>query len=515
MRTWCILSLAIVATSTLAEAKPKPGQAPAELLVSVAIGPASTLKGLGAFADSFKPGSSAQLNDQAIREGLSAAVGATSLAGLDAAAGQYLLICDAKGSTAFALVAKVSDAKALSASAGGAHVMVNAGWAAVGPKPLLEQIGPYALASIAAQPPPAAPSATVYAPNVMARYKTVIADFRKQMLAGMAMVGGSMGQMMETYVDGMLSAFGDTEKLVATLDASAALVSLDLALTPRTGSRLARFVAIQRPSDYALLGKLPPVTPTMLFAGHFETGPYHEGLIDMMSAIYGSATGSDLRTAMAAVFKAATGDVALAMTMTPGTRMAMTQLFGVTDTAAADKAIVHLLDLFKTGRTITMMNMTSTIKSNSKTTVHDGVTLRSYDTTYDMSKMPPMQRQAMDSMFPAGGISARIAAFDKVGIVTSTSDSAVDANRAIDAARGKGTRFAPSRGTADLLAASRDRKESLVIIMDIAGLMAGFTGRPAAGAEPVVASLGFADRNAHFRIALPASTMRAVGGGKP
>ena len=501
--------------SGLAEAKPNPGQPPPELLVSVAIGPASTLKGLGAFADTFKPGASAQLTDDTIRQGLSEAVGAALLDGLDPAGWQYLLIADVKGSTQFALVAKVTDAKALSASARAAHVMINGSWAAIGPKPLLERIGPYALATFSAQPPQSGPSATVYAPNVMTRYKAEVEKFRQQTLASMAMMGGSMSQMMESYVDGLLSAFGDTDKLVATVDASSAAVSIDLALAPRAGSRLAKFVAAQRPSDYALLGKMPPVTPTFLFAGHFETGPYHDGMIEMVSSIYGSTTGADLRAAMSAIFKATTGDIVFAMTLVPGTRMALTQLFGLADTAAADKAILRLLDLFKSGRTITTMNMTSTITSNAKTTTHDGVTLRSYDTTYDLSKMPAMQRQAMESMFPAGGVSARIATFDKVGLVTSTTDSAVDANRAIDAARGKGSRFTPSKATAELLAASRDRKESLVIIMDIAGFMAGITGRSAAGADPIVASLGFADRKAHFRIALPVSTMRALGGGKP
>ena len=62
---------------------------------------------------------------------------------------------------------------------------------------------------------------------------------------------------------------------------------------------------------------------------------------------------------------------------------------------------------------------------------------------------------------------------------------------------------------------ARDRKESLVILMDLAGVMAGITGRASTGADPMVISLGFADRSAHFRIAAPAATMRAVGGANP
>src|SRR5262249_54139548 len=156
-----------------------------------------------------------------------------------------------------------------------------------------------------------------------------------------------MEAAMEGYIDGMLSAFGDTDKLVATLDASPTLASLDLALQPRAGTRLAKFVAVQRPSDYALLGKLPPVNPTFLVAGHFEGGPYHDGLLDMVSSIYGGTSGADLRSAMSDVFKVTTGDIAMAMSLTLGSRMTLTHLFGLADTAAGDKAIGRLLELFK------------------------------------------------------------------------------------------------------------------------------------------------------------------------
>ncbi|HWU90055.1 MAG TPA: hypothetical protein VN253_22485, partial [Kofleriaceae bacterium] len=80
---------------------------------------------------------------------------------------------------------------------------------------------------------------------------------------------------------------------------------------------------------------------------------------------------------------------------------------------------------------------------------------------------------------------------------------------AIDAARGKGKRLAPPAPVADFLAASRTRKESVAMVMDLGALAGLGTGRA------VMMSLGFADKNAHLRITLPAATLRGFAGGRP
>ena len=112
-----------------------------------------------------------------------------------------------------------------------------------------------------------------------------------------------------------------------------------------------------------------------------------------------------------------TGDIVAAMRFAPGTSMAFTQVSGLSDTKAADKAIASMLELFKTGRTVDAMGMSTTIKANPGTTAHDGFTLRSYDTMYDLSKLPPAQRQTMAAMFPGTQTRAQIANFDALGMV--------------------------------------------------------------------------------------------------
>jgi hypothetical protein len=515
MRTWYLLvGLVVVAMSGPAEAKPKADRAPADLMVSVALGPAATLRGMQAYIESIEPGAGAQLTDQVMRSGLAQAIGASSLDGVDPAAWLHVLVADGKN---LALLAKVADAKVLTTSARANHVMVAGEWAVIGPRPLVQKIGPYALTTIATQPPPTAPTATIYVSHVLARYKAPLDQFRRQLASGMAQAGaGGVGPLFEAYYDGLMSAVRDTERLIVTFDATAALASIDLALVPRPGSRLARFVAAQQPSDYALLDKLPAGNATFLLGGRFETGPYRDGMLDLMAAMYGTSSGADLRAALGAVFKATTGEVAMAMSMpmSPGAGLAMTQLFGLADPAAADKAIVRALDLFKAGRTMSIAGISTTTKSHPATTVHDGVTLRRYDTTHDVSKAPAAQRAAMEAMVKGMAASARIATFDSLGLIAVAPDSAAEAHRMIDAARGKGSRFIATPATADLIAGSRSRKDSMVIVLDLGALVSAMTGGKV-GVQPVVMSIGFADRNAHFRVAAPAASVRAIKSAKP
>ena len=81
--------------------------------------------------------------------------------------------------------------------------------------------------------------------------------------------------------------------------------------------------------------------------------------------------------------------------------------------------------------------------------------------------------------------------------------------RSIDAARGKIPHFAAGQILGELIAASRARKDSVLAMMDLGGILGMITGAKVADL-PVLMSLGFADRNAHIGIALPASTLRGA-----
>ena len=506
----CLVAALAVAWSGPAAAQ-KVAQPP-ELLMSVGIGPDNTLDSLRAFANTLQPGVGIMMAGPMLRKQIAGMVGAGSLDGLDEKATTYVLAVDGgpalKGA---AVVGKVTDEKLLAQSAGIAHVVKKNGWAVVGTKLLAEKVAPFAFGTLAPQPTIAGPPvATVYTSNLVQRYKTDIENARQQLVNGLGSADSPQASgLMQAYFDGLLSALTDSDRVIVTFEITKDVAAVDLALVPKAGSRLGKFVALQQPADYALLGKLPATQAPVLAAGRIDGGPYRNGMLDMVAQIYGQATPKDVIAALGTIMKAATGDFAMTMQMAGGQGMSVTQLFGVADMKAADKAIGVLLDGFRTPRANTMMGMTTTVTTNPKATAHDGVTLRGYEVVYDFSKAPPTTRDAMQKMIPKGGLSARGGTFDQLGVVAMSGDGAAGAAAAIDAARGKGKRLVPPALVADFLAASRARKESAAMVMDLGALAGLPTGRT------VMLSFGFADKNAHLRLTLPAATIRGLAGGRP
>ncbi len=509
MRASSILG-GLVAALALAWSGPAAAQVkqPPELLLSVGIGPDSTLDSLRAFANGMQPGAGLMMTNAILRRQIAGMVTATSLEGLDENAAIYVLAVDGgpalKGA---AVVGRIADDAKLTQNASPAHLVKKKGWAVIGPKLVAEKVAPFALGSLAGQAIAGPPVATVYTANLMTRYKTEIEDARQKRVSGLGpAAGGQMTAVMQSYVDGLISALGDSDRVIVTFDVTKDVAAVDLALVPKNGTRLAKFIGLQRPSDYALIGKLPATQAPILLAGHLDAGPYRAGLIDVALQMYGPGTPASVATALGAVFKAATGDFAMAMQMMGPRGMEMTQLYGVTDARTADKALGQLFDGFKKPLSSSTMGMTITQTLNPRPMVHDGITVRTVDATYDLSKMAPDARAAMEKMFPKAGMATRAAAFGKLGVVSGSADPGAAA-AAIDAARGKGKSYVPPAQVADFLAGSRTRKESVAMMMDLGATMGMGTGRL------LMLSMGFADKRAHFRLTLPAATVRGLAAG--
>jgi hypothetical protein len=438
---WLALALALAGSgSAAAQVKQPP-----ELLLSVGIGPDSTLDSLRAFANGMQPGAGLMMTNAMLRRQIASMVTATSLEGLDENAAIYVLAVDGgpalKGAV---VVGRIADDARLTQSVSPAHLVKKKGWAVIGPKLVAEKVAPFALGGLAGQAISGPPVATIYTANLMTRYKTEIQDSRKKLLDGMGPASsGQMTAVMQAYLDGLISALTDSDRVVVTFDITKDIAAIDLALVPKNGTRLAKFVALQRPADYALVGKMPPTQgAAALVAGRFDTGPYRAGMLEAMAHLYGPGASGSLAAALGAIFKATTGDFAMTMQMMAGKGMEMTQLFGVTNLKTADKAIGQALDAFTKPQSVTINGLTATYVANPKPITHDGVTLRGLDTTYDFSKAPPDTRALMEKMYPKTNMTARVATFDQLGVVAMSSDGGAIATTAIDAARGRGK---PSR----------------------------------------------------------------------
>jgi hypothetical protein len=479
--------------------------------MSVGIGPDNTLDSLRAFANTMQPGAGLVMTNAMLRRQIAGMVTATSLDGLDGNGTIYVLAVD--GGPALkgvAVVGRIADDVKLKQSVSPAHLVKKNAWAVIGPKLVAEKVAPFAFGSLAGQAISGPPVATIYTANLMTRYKAELADARKTMLASLGPAsGGQMAGMMQSYFDGLLSALADSDRVIVTFDITKDVAAVDLAFVPKNGTRLAKFVTLQQPADYALVGKLPTTSAApAVVAGRLDAGPYRAGLLDMTATMFGS--GTPIAPALGAMFKAATGDFAMTMQLIGPKGAEITQLFGIANPRTADAAMGRLFNAFKKPVTTTMMGLTSTHTLNPRPAAHDGVAIRGVDVRYDLSKATPDARAAMEKMISKNGAALRAATFDKLGLVVSSADGATSVTAAIDAARGKGKRYAPTAQVAGFLAGSRARKESVALVIDLGGAMGmGASGRV------VMMSMGFADRRAHLRLALPAATIRGLASGTP
>ncbi|MCE9574945.1 MAG: hypothetical protein K8W52_17480 [Deltaproteobacteria bacterium] len=487
-----------------AAAKGNTAKPPAELLVSVSRGPATGLDGLRAFANEIKPGAGMMISDTMIDSSIAPMIGATSLAGLDRASASYLLYVDGNGVKGLAYVGKVADDTAFTNAVGQAFVVKKNGWAVFGAKPVVDKVSAYALSTLVAQPNVTAPVATAYVPNVLARYKAQIAVMRTQALAGLTSDGVAT-EFKTKYVDGILSTLGQTDQLTFAFDASKDGSEFDIALRPKAGSTLAKFVAAQKPSDYALVNQLPDLAAPMLIAGHLEAGPYRQDLLQMVG-VAGSMP-KEVIDLYKTVLQASSGDAALVMGFAKGKGMSMTGVFAMTNPKAADAAIARIMGLLAKGLTMTTMGMTQTLTAVAGPTVHDGVTVRGYDTTMDLSKAPPAMRASSQLINPSGTARSELAVVDKLYLVAMGSDADAQIGRAIDIAHGKGVRAAMPKPLAAMLASSQARKDSGAMMFDFAAL-AALTGTPAKMTGQVLMTFGVVDRAAHFRVRMPSSMFK-------
>ncbi|HEY4243850.1 MAG TPA: hypothetical protein VGM88_28750 [Kofleriaceae bacterium] len=516
------LVVGLVVSVGTAQAAPKAVKPPPDLLVSIAVGGDASLDGVRAFANAVKPGAGLMLSGGMLRGQLAQMIGATGLDGFDPNAGITLLISDTPaasgGAIGFAVLGKISDDKEFASHTGVAFSMVKDHWALLGPKETVAKLAPFALAQLAGQPAPVVPTATAYVPNVLARYKPQIDAARAAIHAQLTKTSPGSPTFVDVYADGLFSVLADADRAVIALDLGKDLGAIDMALVPRAGTRLAQFVALQRPSDYGLVAKLPPGAPPMLFAGHFDSGPYHAGMLEALTNLYGGGSGATpLVGALEAAMKAANGELAMSVTMKPGTGMAFVEIAGITDERAAAAAFDKMFAALRSGYSYDHLGIKTTIAAIPPI-AYDGISVSGISTKFDTTKATPAQAAAMAAMAPTGTHDSRIAVLDHLMVAASGSDAQM--TQAIDAIRGKAA-YKPAPQIATLLAWSRAHKDSIAMVMDMGGL-AGMMGGPP---NPMMAKLGAmlftvgaADGNAHVRFVLPTASVAAmagIGAGKP
>ena len=483
---------------------------PAELLASLSAGPAKARDDLRAFliaADVAEP------TDDLLPGALLPMLGVRSLDGVDLASEVHVLVADLDGTRSSVLLARVSDAKQLANGLATGEVMLGAGWAAIGPRPLLDRIGRYALDTVAAQRPPAALTITVYLQQVLARSGPRLRDLGGGVMTAVAQSWGPRGaQLVGGGLDWLGSLAADVDQLVVALDATPETGSLDITLRPRSQSKLMQFVLAQRPTDYALLERLPATTAPLVLAGTLDSGPYRASYHALMWVFYGMSINRSGLDAAERLSKASSGTFAIAMQLEPGASVRTTGLFGLSEPQSAGRALARIIDFLAQDRTFDAAGMSVTIKRHPGSATHDRVALRGFDTTVSFPKQLPSVRGQLEELVPVR-FGTELATFDAIEMRVMATDSLAEARRAIDAARGK-AHFTAAPLLARSLGASRARKDSAAIIFDPAVALAEDTGRTSPS-RPMLITFGFADRNAHVRVELQPATLRTLVRGEP
>jgi hypothetical protein len=471
------------------------------------------LAGLRGFVDAVKPGASAMIDGAAAEGAIARAAGMASLDGLDLAAPLVVVIAERPLAGSIVL-GKVADARRLEASRGAGVVSAKDGWAAIGPADAVRGIEPWARAELLG-PPPTLVEAVAYVQPLISRHGAEIGMARSAMAMTTAQ-SPQMAKLFGLYLDGFASLGADSDRVVVSLTADASHAELAFGLIARPGTQLASFAALQRPSDFALLGVLPVDAPgAMQFVGRFALGPYRAAMLRLVPTTMNLGdVAAQWTKAFEGLADLATGEVAGVGSMSSG-GMAMTQILPVSDATKAERLVRETLTATGKDRVIDSMGIKMTQSGLLDVGSHGGRPIHAVETSVDLASLAPEQRPVMERMYK---VPQRLnVGFGSKAIVVSMGDLA-GLGRALDAVDGKGARKAVSPATQALLDDAKKRGESFVGLVDIAAMMADImaasTGGPPSAdrvtSPGLVFAFGGGDGAARLRIRVMADGLRAA-----
>lgn len=487
------------------EAKNLP-PAPADVIATVTFAHAATFAGhLGKYVDKVAPGMGARVDGAMLTQGFASMTNAGSLEGIDLDKPVRLIVLDPKKHPQgpIVLLASFADVEKLKKGAGqSAKVEAQNGRALVGGEAEIAAVKTWAFDSLAGQAAPEAPSAEIWIDRVMIAYRADIENFAKQMAA--MNLGATIQAVLKGEIEVLLAVGEQSERMYLSIEAADDDCALDVALAPKAGTALARFVAAQKPFDAKLLTGMPPTDhPAMVMIGHTELGELSEPMYRWIGPILAQVADKPFDDAFHKLWqdwlKLFTGDFA-AISWLDGGATAMNEIIGVTDGKAAQKAVQEFLGGLKTPKKVSFMGIDMTFSGGFGTAQHGDASIDTVGVAIDTTSMPALQQDMMKRMYP-DGMKMAYAGWAKTFGITIGPKSADQIKALVDSA-GKPTTLSPFAQAA--VDASAKRKESMVMVMNLAAMMAPFAAAPPAQSG-MTWTLGFADGRAALRMDLPAA----------
>jgi hypothetical protein len=518
-------ALALAAVISLAgceKSKPKipddPQPRPAALIATVAVPNASAFLPLQGVIAAVNKSAALAADPTIVTMTATSGVGAGSLEALDPDAPMYALWLDTGTIRGLAIVGKLKpDADDALAKLKPAESMDKNGWIVVAQsKEILALVAPYALTTVVATPPDH-PTGTIYMPNVVARYSDKITAWRNSAIRYLSHGSPLDAAAAAGYVDGLVGAIHDTDEMRVVLEPDKDRASIDVTLVPKAQTRLAGFVAAQKPSDFSIAGKLPDKIAPTTVAGRLVLGPYLDPFVHWLTDLYGATFGKDLQAPYAAIIKAMTGELAVS-TGLDGTAVVMYFVSALADQPAAETALSTVYPLFKTatptpptgklappaGKTLPPAGKTGTTTVGAAKVTYtsapdvkvDDVTVHVEETTVEKPLGP-----RFPGMTSTVRWAAAVAVFDNLLVVCGSNNQVADASRGIQVARGKAPGYVAPPELAAEITAAKNRHDSLV---------GAFDASAAGGKGVATATVGFADARIHVRVTVPTSVVRSL-----
>jgi hypothetical protein len=481
--------LAVAATPVSAAPQNQP-QRPLEVIAVASRSSPAAWSGLNAYVAAF--GVPAGTLEGQMWKAVMTGLGVDALEGLDSGP-VYAIYVDDGQTRGLVIVTRVRDMAQLAAGSPSLAIEPRGKWVTIGAKPLVDLVSSWAMWTLVASSPKPGVQVTVYPGALLARYQNELAVARTS-FAQMPMATAIVGTF-----DAALAVIGEAERVQLTLDAKADRGWVDLAVIPRAGTVLAKWVDEQAPSDYAMASSVP--AGMVLLAGRLTLGPYRDGFFALAKQFYSALAGPDIMSATEALMAAATGEFAVSGDFVPGSPMRFSELFGLNDGKAGKAAIDSIVQAMANAHKLSVGGIETTYTLGPDTT-YAGVVVHEVDSVVDTSKLAGTQKASVESMIPGGKAVTLWAARDRVAVMTSGSD----ASRVIDLLAGTTPKTKLSGPAAALVDASRQRRDSIVAVVHLDRFVPGVTP----GAADIVTTLGFSTHAMRLHVDLPASLFAAI-----
>jgi hypothetical protein len=474
-----------------------PQDAPDSLLgMVVATHPVGQLRALAELFDAVQPGTGAALDANLILQQLTSEWGGLPAEAFDLEKPLYLLMVDGEVSPTV-LVAAVADRDAIAGALPETAAMrMHRGYAAIGAPQALEQVAGYALTRLRDEPPPPALTFVVRLEQIMKRHGDTFTASLRMLSASMPDPSGQ--KLLDAYISLIEAMMQQSRSMRIALEPSAAGLTVNMVLDALPDTTMAAFAQAQAPSDYALVRETVTGQDDFFIGGRLDYGTIPHVFDQLWTAILAtspddSGTTTALSESMRRWLEVIRDEFAMSGRFDDKERASMRLRARIADAAAAQALVKEWHELIK--RTPAAFKYR---KPRVQTVRVQGVQV--HVMTAEFAGATPEEQEMMEKIYGPKLISATAVTGDRMSMTMG--QNAQREIRELMAAK-------PAADEHPAVADARARGESMVIYIDLAGLVGRVMGKgpSARTAVGVTMGLGFEEATARWRITVPTQQM--------